>query len=295
MLSKYRGLSSKYIQVNEQKRLVITGSNVDVESSARGFLLKGAQLAEELRRCSGAVFEIDENKRVVLRVHGVRLALTCWEELFIAHEVFHRKIYNIALKRPFHVMDIGMNTGTSALFFASMAGCERISGYELFRPTLHRALENIALNPTLGGKIKAYPYGLGAVDEKLVLDYFPEFKGSVGRHGLPEYSRPKVTPLTLQRENVEIRSVVPVLERLLADAASGDFICKIDCEGAEYEIVSCLADADLLRRVSVFLIEWHLHGAHPIKKLLIDAGFDCLSLDEDSENHGMLYAFKSST
>jgi FkbM family methyltransferase len=229
---------------------------------------------------------------VIVSVRGVRLALTCWEELFIAHEVLHRNLYNISMKQPFHVMDVGMNTGTSALFFASMAGCERVSGYELFRPTAQRALQNIALNPELRGKVKPYAYGLGLKDEHLVLDYFPEYKGSVGRNGLPRYAHPTSVKLGRQREAVEIRAVVPVLKELLTEAGNRDFVCKIDCEGAEYEIISCLAAEDLLRPVSAFLIEWHLHGPQEIKKVLVAAGFSCLSLDEDSDSHGMLYAFK---
>lgn len=291
-LSKYRDLPFGQIAVNKDGRLVIPSTNVELEPSNRRFLLQGLTLVDELRRCSGAVFEVDHKDTVIVSVRGVKLALTCWEELFIAHEVLHRNLYNIFLKQPFHVMDVGMNTGTSALCFASMVGCERVSGYELFRPTAERALQNIALNPELRGKIKPYAYGLGPRDEHLVLDYFPEYKGSVSRNGLPKYAHPTSAKLSSQREAVEIRAVVPVFRELLTDAGNRDFVCKIDCEGAEYEIISCLAAEDLLRSVSAFLIEWHLRGPHQIKKVLLEAGFSCLSLDEDSDKHGMLYAFK---
>jgi FkbM family methyltransferase len=283
------------IATDREGRLVLSKTDVDIESYDRCFLLKGISLVDDLRRLSGAQFEIGERDRVIMTTHGVRISLTCWEELFIAHEVFHRKIYNISVERPFHVIDVGMNTGTSALFFASMAACERVVGYELFEPTLQRAMENISLNPDFGRKIEACAYGLGPTDADLTLDYFPEYKGSIGRGGLPQYSHPQKVKLKQQRENVQIRAVVPVFERLLAEARDREVVCKVDCEGAEYEIISCLARAQLLKDVSVFLIEWHLHGPQPIKKLLVEAGFDCLSLDEDSENHGMLYAFKSSS
>jgi len=290
-LSRYRDITSATIAVNKKGRLVLLGSDVGVESQDHHFLLQGITLVEELRRCSGAEFNVDDKNRVVLTVHGVQLVLTCWEELFIAHEVFHRNLYNISLQRPFHVIDVGMNTATSALFFASMAGCERVVGFELFVPTLQRARENIALNPAFREKIQVNPYGLGAKDERLVLDYFPEYKGSVGRGGLPEYARPKNLDVAWQKEAVEIRAVAPVLEGCADEAGGLDLVCKIDCEGAEYEIMSSLVEADLLKRVSVFLIEWHLHGAQSIKKVLLKAGFNCISLDEDSKNHGMLYAF----
>ena len=291
-MSIYRDLPFDQIALNANGRLVISGTNVELQSSNRRFLLEGLSLVGDLRRCSGAVFEADHENTVILTVRGVRLALTCWEELFIAHEVLHRNLYNISINHPFHVMDVGMNTGTSALFFASMIGCERVSGYELFRPTAERAVQNIALNPGLCDKIECFPYGLGHKDDHLVLDYFPEYKGSVGRDGLPQYAHPKGVKLTRQREAVEIRAVVPVLRQLLHEAGNKKLVCKVDCEGAEYEIMTSLAAEGLLSLVSVFLIEWHLRGPHELKKLLAEAGFTCLSLDEDSDNHGMLYAFK---
>jgi FkbM family methyltransferase len=292
LLSHYRDITLGTVAINADGSLALFGSAVGVESQDRHFLLEGVALADDLRRCSGASFEVDDKNRVLLTAHGVRLVLTCWEELFIAHEVFYRSIYNLSLQRPFHVLDVGMNTGTSALFFASIPYCERVVGYELFEPTLRRARENIALNPAFGGKIEAHACGLGPKDERLVLDYFPEYKGSVGREGLPEYARPLNLEPTRQREVVQVRAAVPVVEGLLVDVADRDFVCKIDCEGAEYDIITCLADADLIRRVSVFLIEWHSRGPQSIKSVLMEAGFNCLSLDEDSPNHGMIYAFK---
>jgi FkbM family methyltransferase len=291
-LSLYRDLPFDQIVLNEKGRLVISGTNIELESFNRRFLLEGLSLVSDLRRCSGAIFEADGENRVVITVRGISLFLTCWEELFIAHEVLHRNLYNVALRQPFHVMDVGMNTATSALFFANMPECERVSGYELFRPTAERAMQNISLNPELSRKIKCNAYGLGTKDDHLVLDYFPEYKGSVGRNGLPQYAHPKGVKLTIQREAVEIRAVAPVLRQLVHEAENKELVCKVDCEGAEYEIMTTLAAEGLLNSVSVFLIEWHLRGPHEIKKLLVESGFTCLSLDEDSATHGMLYAFK---
>ncbi len=292
-LSRYSGISRNQVTVNKDGCLVISGTDVKVNSADRRFLLQGISLVDELRRCSGAVFEVDGNNTVILTVHGVRLAVKDWEELFIAHEVFHRKLYNICLQRPFQVMDVGMNVGTSALFFASMPECERVAGYELFVPTLQRAKENIALNPEFSRKVEFHGYGLGPKDENLVLDYFPELKGSVGRDGLPDYARPKHIELQRRVESVEIRAVIPVLTEFLARAGDSDVVCKIDCEGSEYELIWSLEDSDLLKRISVLLIEWHLRGPQPIKEVLLKKGFNFVSLDEDSSNHGMLYAFNS--
>jgi len=293
-LSRYRDLSSSQLSTDRQGRLVISGTEVEVESADRMFLLKGITLLDELRRCSGAKLEVDDRNRVVMVVHGVRLLLKCWEELFIAHEVFYRKLYNIIRRRPFEVLDVGLNTGTSALFFASMEYCQRVEGYELFKPTLKHAFENLALNPDLSHKIAVHAYGLGPTDEQLVLDYFPEYKGSVGKNGLPQYASPGESELIKQKESVEVRAVAPILQNFIAQAGSRDVICKIDCEGAEYDIISSLSKTDLLNKVSVFLIEWHLLGPEPIKETLMKAGFDLLSVDESSTNHGMLYAFRNS-
>jgi len=292
ILSRYRNLDHKALAISTTHKLVLSGTQVEVESPTRRFLLQGLSLAGDLKEKLAAQFTEDDQDQIVLNVAGVNLLITCWEELYIAHEVFYHLIYNFYPIESFQVVDVGMNTGTSALFFASSEKCLKVDAFELFEPTAQRAEKNLSLNPVLRSKIKTNHFGLGSKDETLLLDYFPEYKGSVGRRGLPAYAHPKGALLQVQKLPVEIRDVVPVFRQIIEDAGGTVIVCKLDCEGSEYDIIQTLKHAGLLERISAFMIEWHLLGPDHIKSALHEAGFSCLSFDEHSGTHGMVYAFR---
>jgi FkbM family methyltransferase len=291
-LARYPDVDTHLISENNIGTLIISGTDVGIESSEREFLLRGLGFLKDLVQKAGARIGCAEDGGVILTVAGVNLRLECWEELFIAHEVFCRLTYNIGICGPFEVIDVGMNTGTSALFFAAMPNCEQVSAFELFEPTARRAEANFDLNPALSKKIKAFSFGLGAKDENLTLDYCAELKGSLGRNGLPDYAAQKGPPLAFSKVPVTIKNAVPIFKQLLTDAGSRPTVCKLDCEGAEYEIIRTLHGAGALSEINALLIEWHLKGPGDLKHILEDAGFCCLSFDDHASTHGMLYAFQ---
>jgi FkbM family methyltransferase len=292
ILARHRNLDHTALAISPTHQLVLSGTQVEIESAQRQFLLQGLSLAADLKEKLAARITENDQKQVVLNVAGVNLVLTCWEELYIAHEVFYHLIYNFCPIAPFQVVDVGMNTGTSALFFASSENCLRVDAFELFEPTAQRAEINLSLNPALRSKIKSNHFGLGSKNETLLLDYFPEYKGSVGRKGLPEYAHPKGVMLQVQKLPVEIRDAVPVFRKIIEDAGGTKIVCKLDCEGSEYDIIRSLKRDGLLERISAFMIEWHLLGPSEIRSTLREAGFSCLSFDEHSGTHGMVYAFR---
>lgn len=292
ILSRYQNLDHRSLAISPTRQLVLSGTKVEVESPERRFLLQGLSLAGDLQEKLAAQITENDQNQLVLSVAGVNLLITCWEELYIAHEVFYHLIYNFCPITPFQVVDVGMNTGTSALFFASSRNCLRVDAFELFEPTAQRAEANLSLNPALLPKIKTNHFGLGSKDEALLLDYYPEYKGSVGRRGLPAYAHPKGVQLQVQKLPVEIRDAVPVFREIIEDAGGTAIVCKLDCEGSEYDIIRTLKNARLLERINAFMIEWHLLGPDEIKSTLREAGFSCLSFDEHSGTHGMVYAFR---
>lgn len=292
ILSRYRNLDHGALAISPSRQLVLSGTQVEVESPERQFLLQGLSLAGDLQEKLAAQITENDQNQLVLNVAGVNLLITCWEELYIAHEVFYHLIYNFCPIAPFQVVDVGMNTGTSALFFASSTNCLRVDAFELFEPTAQRAEMNLSLNPALRTKIKTNHFGLGSKDEAFLLDYFPEYKGSVGLRGLPAYAHPKDALLQVQKLPVQIRDAVPVFRKIIEDAGSTAIVCKLDCEGSEYDIIQTLKNAGLLKKISAFMIEWHMLGPDEIKSALREAGFSCLSFDEYSGTHGMVYAFR---
>jgi FkbM family methyltransferase len=292
ILSKYRDIRKEHVAVNSAGRLILCDTNVEVDTKERRFMLQGVQLLDDLRRRAGVGVGTDRNGRVILDASAVKIIVDCWEELFIAHEILFKKIYNISLDEPFDVVDVGMNTGTSALFFASEKNCRQVDAYELFPLTVKRAEENLAINPKVSGKIRVHSFGLGSRDESLLLDYTAEFKGSIGKNGLPEYAKPQGVEVNTEKVQVSIRAAGPVLKELFELTDDTTKVLKLDCEGAEYDIIPALYEEKLLQRFSVVMVEWHLQGPSPLKQLLSAAGFTCLSFDESSGTHGMLYGFR---
>lgn len=290
-LSRYPNLHRQALAKDTQGSLVLAGTDVSVLVEGRHFLLEGFELVNDLRLRCGAVFSVDPDDDVILTIDGVCLRLSCWEELFIAHEVFYRGVYNLRSDKPFSFVDVGMNTGTTALYYASNPLCAHVDGFELFAPTARLARRNLSLNPHLTGKISIHEYGLGAEDQSLDLEYFPDLKGSIGTAGLPSYAHAAGAEPKSHKVKAVVRSAGPIIEQVLRDASACPLVCKLDCEGSEYDIIRSLAEVDLLRKVSVFMIEWHLRGPQELKDILIANGFTCLSFDEHSQTHGMLYAF----
>jgi len=291
VLSRYRNLHRGSLTKDAQGGLVLAGTDVSVLVEGRHFLLEGLELVNDLRlRCGGA-FSVDSDGVVILTIDGVSLRLSCWEELFIAHEVFYRGVYNLKVNEPFSFFDVGMNTGTTALYYASNPLCIQVNGFELFSPTARLARQNLSLNPRLAGKISIHEYGLGAEDQSLELEYFPNLKGSIGTAGLPTYAHAAGAKPKSYKVKAEVRSAGHAISRILCGIREGFLVCKLDCEGSEYDIVRSLADNGLLRKIRVLMIEWHLRGPEELKDLLIANGFLCLSFDEHGKTHGMLYAF----
>ncbi|MFZ4542333.1 MAG: FkbM family methyltransferase [Rickettsiales bacterium] len=293
LLSAYRDVPAGSLDV-DRGELVLAGTNVQIEWGSNEFMLRGISLVNDLRRAQGATFTSSGPNEVLLDCAGFKLLICDWEELFIAHEVLYHGIYNVALDRTYRLIDVGMNVGTTALFHAASPQCAHVDAFELFPATVERARRNLALNPPLAKKISIHGYGLGANNETAELNYFPALKGSTGKMGLPSYAfadgkRPKSIKVA-----VEFRSASTALEHTFRDAGADALVCKLDCEGSEYEVMNSLSDAKLLTRVTVFMIEWHGRGPDELKDILRANGFACLSFDEHSGTHGMIYGFRGS-
>jgi FkbM family methyltransferase len=291
-LSRHRDVLPGHLERNSAGRLVLRESEVEVLGANREFLLTGITLLDDLRRWAGATLANNSSGEVVLEVGGVRVLLTCWEELFILHEVFFRTCYQLRMSRPFRLVDVGMNTGTTSLFFAANPLCQRVDAFELFPPTAARAERNFELNSRWRDKIHVTVAGLAEADAELELDYYPEYKGSVGMDGLPDYARPADRVVAAQKVRVQVRGVAAVFAQLLRDANGVPLVCKLDCEGAEYQIVEALKEAGLLGRIPVLMIEWHQLGVAPLESALAGAGFQWFAFNAHGPHHGMIYAWQ---
>jgi FkbM family methyltransferase len=170
------------------------------------------------------------------------------------------------------VLDIGANIGDSAAFFA-LRGAKAVYSFEPFHATYLQAKTNIELS-NLADRVQVLNVGISFRQEERLAAYEPS--ASIGLTTLPE-ARHKV--IGLERSNARIERVKMIslsqaIEMCQIDA--GDrVVCKMDCEGSEFEIfcqgVDVLPDLRMFERI---LVEYHWYSPAPLIEVLHSAGFE---------------------
>lgn len=229
--------------------------------------------------------------RVVAAKDGVMVHVDAIEDMQLINEVFFMHIYNFSFPKNCIVIDVGMNVGMAALFFATMSHVEKVYGFEPFRAPYLRAMDNFQLNPILSMKIKTNNFGLSNKFEEL--DVLAEELQTIGTSIRGTGSG--------QHERIQVRDAGAELKELIADAAIRGIgvVIKIDCEGSEFPIFESILREDLLKGIDAMMIEWHKWWSKEKTQLdlmlpLTRAGF--LVFDQtDPTNRfaGMLYAVKT--
>lgn len=137
------------------------------------------------------------------------------------------------------VIDVGANIADSVLYFAHR-GATYVYGYEPDASAFAVAARNLTLN----GAENASVLQVAVVGH--------EQAGGTA--------------------SISFAEVVAVAAREHAGVA---LVCKIDCEGCEYEILTpaSLRDADM-RNVTQLMIEYHWRAPEPIRQALEEIGFE---------------------
>ena len=204
-------------------------------------------------------------------------------EIRVIDEIWRLKVYDprlASLGSRATIIDIGANIGVFSIKAANQAKDARVFSFEPFPRNFEMLKENITLNH-LEGRITPFQLAVSSItgEEELFFRPYDSGGGSFKRYGdESELSSIKVKTTTLKSIFEENR-----IEKC-------DFI-KIDCEGAEEEILTT-APAEILNKISIMTIEWH----HTLNKMtteefmafLRNAGF------EVAYNHSTLtlYAWK---
>lgn len=158
------------------------------------------------------------------------------------------------------IVDVGANVGMAALWFASRSPKARIIAVEPGPSALSRLRVNIARNG-LGERITIKPVALGKAAGR------GRLVGSGASVGL-----------RVEEESERTRGQVPVITLAELVEESGfervDLL-KLDCEGAEYNILSACGGSGL-SRVQHVVGEYHVEGGHTpaeLEGILRSAGF----------------------
>lgn len=257
-------------------------------SPSHDFCVQGASLLTALAEKRQAAFTLTKENILDIHVSGIRFHINTWEEIYILNEIFIRGIYEYETADEFVCIDIGMNAGIASLFFANKKNCVQVTGFEPFNKTIEKAKINFALNTESSKKIAWHNTGLGFPERAIEVDYTDTYKGSVGIHGIPSYVAGKYTSA---KEQLSISDVYISLKNLLLPGPYKKLV-KIDCEGAEYEIIKRLHETNCLQYTDAVMIEWHEKGPHEIVETLLQSGFAVHSHTPFEKHTGMIYAYK---
>jgi FkbM family methyltransferase len=262
--------------------------NLRLEMPRDRWILKRFALVRDLIEKRGATVEIAASGKVQARVGALTLRVDTDEEFFILHELYIEHIYDVRMPTSFRVIDVGMNVAFASLLFAA-SGATAVRSFEPFPVTFERAMENLSLNPALAARIDARNIGLAARDGELLADFNPALRGSSGlfENVMSEEGA------SLQKVSIGIRDCVEQVRDFIDRPAGEHLVAKIDCEGAEYEILEEWEKAGILPCLDFVVMEWHRRAKREPVELadrLQRCGFAVHCPDAFDREHGMMHA-----
>jgi FkbM family methyltransferase len=164
---------------------------------------------------------------------------------FIHSEVFEHRYYDIPLiSTPETILDLGANTGFSAVFFGRTFPKAKIACVEPIASNLEVLRENLRLN---GIRADVFAGAIDATDGKVLMEVGEKDYG----HHIAGMNAP---PESLKE--APSYSVPSILERLQWRRIG---LMKIDIEGHERTLLS--HNCDWLALVDALCVEWHYEDA----------------------------------
>jgi hypothetical protein len=116
-------------------------------------------------------------------------------------------------------------------------------------------------------------------------------KGRMGLKGIPAQSSVIKTGVTIQSVNLK-----PVSKEftIIKEKTKDHFVvCKMDCEGAEYDLIDSLYDNGLLCLPDAYFIEWHYKSPDEIISKLMEKNYNIINTTFPMLHSGMIYALKN--
>ena len=262
-----------------------------VPGPAENVLLSGFLRATRLH-AGGVDFEAASDSTRA-KIGSVCMRVDTTEELLIIEEIYLDGIYHFGPIRPLLIIDIGMNEVTQRSILRQSIPRRLSMPTNHSRPPFRSAEMNINLNPSLKSRIRHRSFGLSDSNRSVDLEYAASWRGSVGIYGIPAALR-RSDEIALER--CELRDASTEFAELYAEFPNRRIVVKIDCEGAEYSILSRLADAAMLSRIDLLMIECHRraseHDPAALRALLGAHDFGSIHMKPDAPDISMLYAFR---
>ncbi len=217
-----------------------------------------------------------------------------FDNFYVVQELFAEGVYSIHLNtEKIVVCDVGMNVGIASLYFAGLRNVTKVYSYEPFPETYQRALANFSLNPSLKDKILPRNEGVGGSDALLEI---PMIKGESAVMSTSDFFIDQMETDKSHMVKVGITDIKKIIPEILLQHPGEALLLKLDCEGAEYDIIYQLNKIGLLPKISVIVIEWHLKGFQSLNDTLVENNF-CTTVfprpNQVMHDTGMIYAINT--
>ena len=192
------------------------------------------------------------NGRLQLADRRSRVRCTCTRpSIPIFAEVWHRRDYDVPrmqIRPDDIVIDIGANQGVFTCY-AAYHGAQ-VYAFEPFPQSFETLLENVQSNG-FEKNVTAKPWAVAGQNGMANLTYTDSLGGVMNSINLAY----------CQKKNLDMRQQIAVpcytLARIIEDMKIDRIrLCKIDCEGAELDILKQVTEKEL-RKIDSFVVEYH--------------------------------------
>lgn len=235
-------------------------------------------------------FSIENHKSgFLVSFDGLKIYIESLEEFHILNEVFIKQDYGYKTTDKVILIDIGTNIGITSLFFSGFDYIDKIYGFEPVEETYNQANYNLELNKDIHKVESIKNIGLAKNDRKEIFSFDNTIKGNTGVRGAlsPNYSKSK----SANAVEVTLKDASDELSKIIDASDNKKIIVKMDCEGAEYEILENLKASKVLNKIDLILLEWHDEGYELIEQILLESRFNFITQNINTIS-GMVYAYK---
>jgi FkbM family methyltransferase len=198
----------------------------------------------------------NENGDIFMKIGKLEFLLPFPYGIFELCEIFQENCYELFDVKGRVVVDVGAFIGGSAIYFASK-GAKKIVAFEPNPDVAEIARRNVMLNG-LEDRIRVRTKAVAAKPGKRPF-FFKSF------HPGASSFRAEVGAKQLQVDTVSLSNIIHELGHV--------GLLKMDCEGAEYEILPAAYAEGALRDIDNMALEVH-GSSEPIINILSQAGFD---------------------
>jgi FkbM family methyltransferase len=228
-------------------------------------------------------------KTVRLRRRGlkfrVRGAMDVWsiKETFLDH--FYEK-YGFTIQPNWKIIDIGAGIGDYTLHTAMAQQNSKVFSFEPYPESFVLMQENLRLNAITN--VQVFDEAIGAASGELILDL-------TGGEPLQFQSHLKKSANVKKSLSISSLSLVDALTRLGLESCD---LLKLDCEGAEYEILFG-TPPPVLEHIRRIVMEYHdnliQYNHTDLTRFLIEQGFQVETFPNPVHSHlGYLRAMRKS-